>query len=192
MIFTFSSLELSWPIVVVFHVGHSTSKVNIPAIMASLDWVSLNVGWIGNDLSWVLFTSEVLLNVSIVRFMLIGCMIVSLLDFALKLEPFFVTGSDLNISILDPGNRADGWLVQIAAAIVTRFSKQHFIDTRSFLDGVSSNIRRVDLDLLHVSIGDKSRYKQQVMSLVNRKNLPTYPFSANTCYCHQWKEVGMP
>ena len=185
MIFTFSSLELFWPVVVVTHVGHSTSKVNIPAIVASLHWVSLNVGWIGNDLSWVLFTSEVLLNVSIVRFMLIGCMVVSLLDFALKLEPFFVTSGDLNLPIFDPDKIADGRLVQISTAVVSRFSKQHFIDTRSFLDGVCPDIRRVDLDLLQLRVGDKSRYKQQVMSLSVRENLPTYPFSASTCYCHQ-------
>ena len=167
MIFTFSSLELFWPIVVVTHVGHSTSKVNLPAMLASLDGVSLNVGWIGNDLSWVLFTSEVLLNVSIVRFMLIGCTIVSLLDSALELESLFVTSGDLNLSILDPGNRPNGRLVHIAIAVVTRFSKQHLIDTRASLDGVRPDIRRVDLDLLHISIRDQSRYKQQTSYVIS-------------------------
>ena len=82
--------------------------------------------------------------------MLIGCMIVSLLDFALKLEPFFVTGSDLNLPILDPDKIADGRLVQISTAVVSRFSKQHFIDTRSFLDGIRSNIGWVDDDFFGV------------------------------------------
>ena len=110
MIFTLSSQELFWPIVVVAHIGHSSSKVNLSTMLAFLDRVSLNVRWIGDDLSWVLFISEVLLDVCVVRFMLIGCTVISLLDSALRLEPFFVTSSDLNFTILDPIDFPDSWL----------------------------------------------------------------------------------
>ena len=110
MIFTLSSQELFWPIVVVAHIGHSSSKVNLSTMLAFLDRVSLNVRWIGDDLSWVLFISKVLLDVCVVRFMLIGCTVISLLDSALRLEPFFVTSSDLNFTILDPIDFPDGWL----------------------------------------------------------------------------------
>ena len=118
MIFTFSSLELFWPIVVVTHVGHSTSKVNLPAMLASLDRIGLNVWWVGDDFSWILFISEVLLYVSIVRFVLISCSVVSLLDSALRLETFLVSGSDLNVSILFPHKIPDGRLLRIAEAVV--------------------------------------------------------------------------
>ena len=110
MIFTFSSLELLWPIVVVTHIGHSSSEVYLSTMLAFLDGVSLNVRWIGDDLSWVLFISKVLLDVCVVRFMLIGCTVISLLDSALRLEPFFVTSSDLNFTILDPIDFSDSWL----------------------------------------------------------------------------------
>ena len=110
MIVTLSFQELFWTIVVVAHVGHSSSKVNLSAMLASLDRVSLNVRRIGDDVSWILFTSEVLLDVCVVRFMIIGCTVVSLLDSALRLEPFFVTSSDLDFPILDPIDLLDSGL----------------------------------------------------------------------------------
>ena len=192
MIFTFSSNEFLWSIVVVTHVGNSTSKVNLLAMLTPLDRISLNVGWVRDDISWILFTSEVLLDVSIVRFMFVGCTVVSLLDSALELESLFITSSNLLFSIFDSCNRLNGRLELITKAVVAWFTKQYLVDTRAFFDGVSPDIRRVNSHNLHVIIGDQSRYKHQVMRLAIIKTPPTYPFSVDTCYCHQLKEVGTP
>ena len=138
-------------------------------MLTSLDGISLNVGWIGDDLSGILFTSEVLLDVGIVRFMLVSCTIVSLLDSALRLEPLFITASDLNVSMFEPLNLPDGRLEAIAEAVVCRFVEKHLVDGRAVFDGVGPNIRRVDLNLLQLRVGDEPRYSQRkttVMRLV--------------------------
>ena len=83
MILALSRQEHPRSVVVVLHVGNSSSKSDLPANLTLLDGIGPNVGRIGNDLSWILFTSEVFLDVSIVAFMLIGSTIVSLFDSAL-------------------------------------------------------------------------------------------------------------
>ena len=111
MILALSRQEHPRSVVVVLHVGNSSSKSDLPANLTLLDGIGPNVGRIGNDLSWVLFISEVLLDVCVVGFMLIGCTVISLLDSALRLEPFFITSSDLDFTILDPKDFPDSWLV---------------------------------------------------------------------------------
>ena len=101
--------------------------------------------------------------------MLVSCTIVSLLDSALRLEPLFITVSDLNVSMFEPLNLPDGRLEAIAEAVVCRFVEKHLVDGRAVFDGVGPNIRRVDLNLLQLRVGDEPRYSQRktiVMRLV--------------------------
>ena len=61
MILALSRQEHPRSVVVVLHVGNSSSKSDLSANLALLDGIGPNVGQIGNDLSRIPFTSEVLL-----------------------------------------------------------------------------------------------------------------------------------
>lgn len=63
--------ELSRSVIIVFHVWHCSTKSHLQTKLTLLYRISLDVSWHRNDFSWILLTSEIFLNVSIVRHVLI-------------------------------------------------------------------------------------------------------------------------
>lgn len=119
--------------------------------LTPLNWVSSDVGWGDDHISWILWVgAEVLLNLDKVGHVTVRGRIESLLDVRLRLEGLLVATSDLMRAILLPHQTECGWLVLLAHCIIAGGTEEHLIDTWSFLDRIRSNIGWVDDDFFGV------------------------------------------
>ena len=74
-----------------------------------------------DDLSRDLLDPEVLLDLDEVSLVFISGFVISLLDSALMLKAFLISGSDLSITVFLTLQRGNRWLVLVAERVVGRF-----------------------------------------------------------------------
>ena len=149
VVLTLSSSELLRSIVIVLNVGDSSAKCDLLANLASLDWVRLNVSWLDQHFTRILFATEVLLDLNEVGHVLVGRLNLDL-DHALRLEWLLVTNSNLMSAILLSAYVSLQGHVWVTNARVGHTSDQDLIDGGTLFDRISPDVGRVDHDLSRV------------------------------------------
>ena len=157
VILTLCPSEFLWSVIVIRHVGDSSSEVYLLAVLTSLNWVSSDIRRLNNDISRVLLASEVLLDLNKVSLMFISSSVISLLDLALILEAFLISDLDLSITVFFAFQTLDRCFVLVANRVVARWHEQDLVDGCALLNGVSANVRWVDHDFFDLAIRIQSR-----------------------------------
>ena len=158
MIFTLCIREELRPVEVVLHVGDRAAEVALLAVLAFLNGIGADVGRLRDDVARVLLAPEILLDLHEVSLMFIGGLVVSLFNLALVLEAFLISGLDLSLTVFPALQTSDRWFVLVAECVVGRLHEEDLVDGRALLDGVRSDVGRVDHDFFHFTIGVQPRY----------------------------------
>ena len=149
VILTLSCSKLLRSIVIVLNVGDRSAKCDLLANLASLDWVGLNVSWLDQHFTRILFATEVLLDLNEVGHVLVGGLNLDL-DHALGLERLLVSNSYLVSAILLSANVSLQGHVWVTNACVGHASEQDLIDGGALFHWVSPDVGRVNYDLSRV------------------------------------------
>ena len=145
MILTLSCSKLLRSIVIVLNVGDRSAKCDLLANLTSLDWVRLNVSWLDQHFTRILFATEVLLDLNEVGHVLVGRLNLDL-DHALRFERLLVSNSYLVSAILLSANVSLQGHVWVANACVGHASEQDLIDGGTLFHWISPDVGWVNDD----------------------------------------------
>lgn len=149
------SSELLGTIVVVLHVGDHATERCLFANFTDLGRVGKQIAWPNHNFTIVLLRSEVLLNVLEFLHVLVSCIgrLSNVLGWP---EGFLVAILDLLGSVLFSKHGLGSFFEGITDGIVAGLLEDDTVAC-ALLDGIGANIGRVNLDLLHLGVGDQAR-----------------------------------
>ena len=144
-------------VIVILNVGNLSTKGSILANISSLGRVGEHVAWPNHDLTTVLLRSEVLLNLFEVFHVLVGgvCGLSNMLG---RTEGLLVSSCNLLGAIYLTAHHGLGSLLEGVADGVVGWSHELLRFTTALLDGAGSDVGWVNLNFLHVGVGNKPCY----------------------------------
>ena len=161
MVLTLCLCELPWPVVVIDHVGNRSTEVYLLAMLTILNGVGSDIRRLSDDISRVLLVPVVLLNFNKVSHMFISCSVISLLDLALMFEAFFISDSDLSLTVFFACQSCDRLFILVAKTVITWFTEQDLIYGLTLLNWIGTDVGWVDHDFFDLTIWVQSRYIQK-------------------------------